>query len=48
MRVRHRLAELLSTCTGLSADEIVARIQRDLIESIGFDDDVAIVVIRKR
>jgi serine phosphatase RsbU (regulator of sigma subunit) len=43
-----RLSELLSTCTGLSADEIVARIQRELIDSIGLDDDVAIVVIRKR
>ncbi len=43
-----RLAELLSTCIGLTADEIVSCIQRELIDSVGLDDDVAIVVIRKR
>lgn len=43
-----RLAELLSTCTGLSADEIVARVQRALIEPGALDDDVALVVIKKR
>ena len=43
-----RLAELLSTCTGLSAHEIVARVQRALIDPIALDDDVALVVIKKR
>ncbi|MGZ8596867.1 MAG: SpoIIE family protein phosphatase [Actinomycetota bacterium] len=43
-----RLAELLSTCIDLSADEIVARIQRALLDPIVLDDDVALVVIKKR
>lgn len=41
------LAELLSTCTGLSGGEIAARIERDLVEGADLDDDVAVFVIRK-
>lgn len=41
------LAELLSTCTGLTASEIAARIERELVEGTTLDDDVAVFVIRK-
>jgi phosphoserine phosphatase RsbU/P len=41
------LAELLSTCTELSASEIKARIERDLVQTTTLDDDVAVFVIRK-
>ena len=41
------LAELLSRCTGLTASEIAACIERDLVEGTTLDDDVAVFVIRK-
>jgi len=41
------LAELLSTCTELSAEEITARISREIVERVSLDDDVAVFVIRK-
>jgi len=44
---QQELAELLSTCTELSAEGIVARISRELVERVSLDDDVAVFVIRK-
>jgi len=40
-----RLAMLLSTCAGYSSEEIVRRIENELLPSVALDDDVAIVVI---
>jgi serine phosphatase RsbU (regulator of sigma subunit) len=42
-----RLAELLTTCAGLPAEQIIARIESELLEGVALDDDVAIVVIAK-
>ncbi len=41
------LAALLSTLTGLSGSDIAARIERELVDDVVLDDDVAVFVIRK-
>ena len=41
------LAALLSTLTGLSGNEIAARIERELVEGAELNDDVAVFVIRQ-
>ena len=43
-----RLAELLSGCSGLSADGIIERIEQHLVDHLMPDDDVAVVVVRQR
>jgi phosphoserine phosphatase RsbU/P len=43
-----RLAEVLRSCASASAEEIVRRIRRELIERVAIDDDVAVVVIKSR
>ncbi len=43
-----QLSEVLRTCAGSSAHEIVARVRREMVETVLLDDDVAIVVIASR
>ncbi|MFB9902792.1 PP2C family protein-serine/threonine phosphatase [Allokutzneria oryzae] len=45
---QHRLTEVLETCVGLPASEVVARVERSIDEWIGENDrdDIALLVVR--
>jgi serine phosphatase RsbU (regulator of sigma subunit) len=42
------LAEVLSSCAGRSSETILRRVQEIMVDRSPVDDDVAIVVVRKR